>query len=488
MPDIEQGKQEVRAIELIEPSESKGEMATVIVPADVQARIRRKFDKKMLSIVCLLYVLSYLDRGNIGNAKTAGIMKDLHLSNNDWVWVLQTFYICYVLFEWTQLFWKILPAHIYVAALCFLWGAAAMLSGVSHNKAGLMTARAFLGFFEAAFGAGAPYFLSLFYQRRELGKRVAVLTGMSPLANCFASSLAYGLLHARTSIAGWRLLFLVEGAPTVLCAALVYFRLPDSPETASFLTEEEKVQSRQRLQTLDRTAKSKVSWTQVFAGLKDYQNWVHAMIHFCCNYSFAALSNFLPTIVRDMGYSSVNAQGLTAPAYFCAFVCCLFAAWASDRWGKRGWFVAGFATMGTVGYMMLATIQDESKTGPRYAAIYFATCGIFPALALNITWLLNNQGGDSKKGAGLGILATFGQCSSFVSSTLFPSTDGPFYVRGCAVGCAFTGLIVILSLGLHFKLEHENRKRDSLYGKVGEDVRVDVTDGGDQNVNFRYLT
>lgn len=74
----------------------------------------------MLSIVCLLYVLSYLDRGNIGNAKTAGILKDLHLSDNDWVWVLQVYYISYVLFEWTQLFWKILPAHVYVAALCFL--------------------------------------------------------------------------------------------------------------------------------------------------------------------------------------------------------------------------------------------------------------------------------------------------------------------------------------------------------------------------------
>jgi MFS family permease len=84
-----------------------------------------------------------------------------------------------------------------------------MLSGVSHNKAGLMAARAFLGLFEAAFGAGAPYFLSLFYQRRELGKRVAMLTGMSPLANCFASSLAYGILHIRASIAGWRLLFLI---------------------------------------------------------------------------------------------------------------------------------------------------------------------------------------------------------------------------------------------------------------------------------------
>lgn len=210
----------------------------------------------------------------------------------------------------------------------------------------------------------------------------------------------------------------------MLCAILVYLRLPDSPDTARFLTDEEKLQARQRLATVDRTEKSKVSWTQVFAGLTDYQNWVHATIHFCCNYSFAALSNFLPTIVRDMGYSSVNAQGLTAPAYFLAFFCCMFAAWGSDKYGKRGWFVAGFATMGTIGYLMLAAIQDESKTGPRYAAIYFATCGIFPALAINITWLLNNQGGDSKRGAGLGILATFGQCSSFVSSTLFPSRQG----------------------------------------------------------------
>ena len=220
------------------------------------------------------------------------------------------------------------------------------------------------------------------------------------------------------------LIWALEGALTVLCAVLVYCCLPDSPDTAHFLTDEEKLQARQRLATVDRTEKSKVSWTQVFAGLTDYQNWVHATIHFCCNYSFAALSNFLPTIVRDMGYSSVNAQGLTAPAYFLAFLCCMFAAWGSDRFGKRGWFVAGFATMGTVGYLMLAAIQDETKTGPHYAAIYLATCGIFPALAINITWLLNNQGGDSKRGAGLGILATFGQCSSFVSSTLFPSRDG----------------------------------------------------------------
>lgn len=61
-------------------------------------------------------------------------------------------------------------------------------------------------------------------------------------------------------------------------------------------------------------------------------------------------------------------------------------------------------------------------------------------------------------------------------------------MKGSAVGCALTGLIVLLALALHFKLEHENKKRDRLYGKAEENVRIDVTDGGDQNHAFRYMT
>lgn len=83
-------------------------------------KIGIQFDRHMLPIVCILYVLSYLDRGNIGNAKTAGIQEELSLDDQDWTWILQGFYISYVLFEWTQLFWKLFPAHIYIAILCFL--------------------------------------------------------------------------------------------------------------------------------------------------------------------------------------------------------------------------------------------------------------------------------------------------------------------------------------------------------------------------------
>ncbi|GME39302.1 putative permease of the major facilitator superfamily [Neofusicoccum parvum] len=486
MGDIDIEK-EVKASEATKIEDVETSKQRIEVTASQQAYIRRKFDRRVLPIVCILYVLSYLDRGNIGNAKASGADVDLGLNSAQWSWVLNAFYICYVLMEWTTVLWKILPAHIFIATLCALWGVAAMCSGATHNMAGLIVCRCLLGIFEAAFGAGAPYFLSLFYQRRELGLRVSLLLGMSPLANTFASSLAYGITHIKNSIEPWRLLLLIEGAPTVLFAPVVFFCLPDHPSMAKFLTEDEKTQAVERMQTVDHTAKSKLKWSQVTAGLTDYKPYVHTLMHFCCNYSFAGLSNFLPTIVRDMGYSSVNAQGLTAPAYFVAFLLCVAAAYMSDRYGKRGFIVAGFAAVGAAGYLVLVVVRDEQRTGPRYAGIWLAACGVFPALSINITWLLNNQGGDSKRGAGLAVLAVFGQCSSFLSSSVFPEEDGPFYTKGCAIGCAFTGLVVVLALGLHWALERENARRDRLYGEVADDVRVDVTNGGDSR-DFRYLT
>ncbi|KAJ5184262.1 hypothetical protein N7492_001878 [Penicillium capsulatum] len=460
----------------------------VVIPQSRQAAIRKKFDRRVLPIVCILYILSYLDRGNIGNAKTAGLDKDLQLTDNQWSWVLYAFYICYIVFEWTTVMWKILPAHSYIAVLCICWGAAAMCSGAVHNFAQLITCRSLLGVFESVFGCGAPYFLSLFYQRRELGVRLSFLLGMSPVANCFASALAYGITHIKGSLEPWRYLFIIEGAPTVLFAVVVFFFLPDSPGTAKFLDEVEQTEAVERLHTVDRTAKHRLEWRQVLSGLGDYKNYVHMVIHFCCNYSFAGLSNFLPTILQAMGYTSINAQGLAAPPYLVSFLCCVAAAFVSDRWGNRSFVMIFFSLLGTAGYLILTCVQDETQTGARYAGIWLATCGIFPALALNVTWLLNNQGGESKKGVGMAILAIFGQCSSLISSSVFPDTAAPLYMTGCAIGSALTGLIAILALGLHLTLSRENARRDRVYGLVRPEERVDVTDGGDMHPSFRYLT
>lgn len=101
-----------------------------------------------------------------------------------------------------------------------------MSAGAAHNMAGLVAARCILGVLEAGFGAGAPYYLSIFYQRKELGLRVALLTGMSPLANCFAASLAYGITHIKGSLEPWRLLFIIGKLrlPLIIKPVLTVFR------------------------------------------------------------------------------------------------------------------------------------------------------------------------------------------------------------------------------------------------------------------------
>ncbi|EEU43561.1 uncharacterized protein NECHADRAFT_82961 [Fusarium vanettenii 77-13-4] len=479
------------AVSHSERRDSKGAGDTaILVPEKLSTHIRRKFDRHVMPLVCVLYVLSYLDRGNIGNAKTAGAQDDLGLSDSQWAWVLNSFYICYTLFEWTTLLWKLLPAHLYISTLCLLWGVVATCTGTVKNMAGLCACRAALGILEAAFGAGAPYFLSLFYQRRELGLRVSILIGMSPLANCFAASLAYGIAQINASLEPWRLILLlaIEGAPAIIVAPFVYFSLADSAQKAKFLTEDEKEAATARLGTRDTTEKTKLNWKQVTAGLSDYQPYVHALIHFCCNYSFAGLANFLPTIVQALGYSSIKAQGLTTPPYAAAFILCIAAAFFSDKFGHRGFVIAGCSAMAGIGYLLLAIVEDTTRMNIRYLGIWFAVMGVFPSLTLNITWLLNNQGGETKRGIGIAVIAILGQCSSFLSSAMYPKKDAPFFVRGCAIGCALTFMITILSLGLHFKLDHENRKRDREFGPVEDHEQLDVTLMGDKHPKFRYLT
>ena len=109
-----------------------------------------------------------------------------------------------------------------------------------------MSLRFLLGAAEAGFGPSIPYFLSFFYLRNELGFRCGIFLAAAPLASTFAGALAYGITSGHSKLANWRLLFLVEGIPTLLMVPLTFFFLPDSPAKARFLTEDEKVIARAR--------------------------------------------------------------------------------------------------------------------------------------------------------------------------------------------------------------------------------------------------
>lgn len=188
-------------------------------------------------------------------------------------------------------------------------------------------------------------------------------------------------------------------------------------------------------------------------------------MYFSCNVSFSSLPVFLPTILRDMGFTSVNAQGLTAPPYFLAFIFSILTTWLADRSQQRGLMIVLFSIIGAVGYVMLATC---TSVGVRYAGVFLAAAGVFPCIGNILPWVLNNQGSDSARGMGIVILNIIGQCGPFLGTNIFPSSDSPRYVKGQSICAAFMFFTTLLALCLRTLLVWENKQLDKKYGSKAE--------------------
>ncbi|KAL5623772.1 hypothetical protein FOBRF1_003022 [Fusarium oxysporum] len=446
----------------------------------------RKLDWCLIPLVGSLYLVSYIDRGNIGNAYTAGMGQAWGITSNDYSWIVTAYYIAYICFHWLILVWKFMPLPLWTFCMAFGWGTASILQAATHNFAGIVALRVLIGAFEAGFVPAVALYLTFFYHRREMGLRYGLFISFSPLANCFASALAYGIVQAKTKIHNWQLLFIVEGIPTLFLALVALYYLPASPAQCRFLTaRQNEIISQRAIKGRGEDTERKLNFAQVFSAFYDYKNYMQAFIIFCLNTAFGSLPAYLPTILKDMGYTSVHAQGLSACPYIAAFVFCVGMSMLSDRVGQRGIFVFVFCCVGAVGYILLAVIHT---TAIRYFATFLVCAGVFPAVALTFTWVTDNQGSSSKRGAGLAIFGMFGQCGPILGARLFPKSQGPYYFKGMWVCAGVLLAASLMALALSACLRLQNRHRDRVHGKSDTDhVPADIAEKGDSHPLYRYV-
>ncbi|KAI9821665.1 MAG: hypothetical protein M1827_002246 [Pycnora praestabilis] len=465
---------------------------------DEERAVVKKFDRKLVLFMALLYMLSFLDRSNIGNAKIAGLSRDLHLSSSQYEWLLTAFYITYILFEWMALLYRLIPPHIYISICVASWGVLASLQSVTTSFPFLVILRALLGVGEAAFGPGLPFYLSFFYKREELALRTGLFISAAPLSISFASSLAWVItkLGSHTPMAPWRLLFLIEGFPSVIVAVFVWMYVPDSPGTAVYLTRREKKVAKLRLRNEKQFEgsgdnKRGLKLKEILQTLADPKCYLTALMFFSCNVAFSSLPVFLPTIINDMGYSSVRSQALSAPPYLIAFFVVILTAFLSDRYRSRSTFVCFHALLGAAGYTLVALAgRFEWGTGWRYAGVYPATAGFFSAITIIITWTINNQDSDSKKGMGITLLNLIGQCGPLLGTRLYPDSDKPYYVKGMSICAGFMLFVFVLSLVLRFSLSRENRHRDIASLSVNDEDQEGLVGkgrAGREMEQFRFM-
>lgn len=208
-----------------------------------ESRLRLKIDLYIIPTVALLYLFCFIDRANIGNARLAGLEKDLGLSGYDYNTVLSVFYVSYIVFEipsnicckWLGPGW-----FIPIISLCF--GIVSIGTAFVHNIHAICGVRFLLGIFEAGMLPGIAYYMSRWYRRSELAFRLSLYIVMSPLAGAFGGLLASAILTLDSfgSLTRWRMIFAIEGIVTCCLALISFMTLTDRPETARWLTQEEK--------------------------------------------------------------------------------------------------------------------------------------------------------------------------------------------------------------------------------------------------------
>jgi hypothetical protein len=117
--DLEKNFEDVQ-LEARQASVDNGGSASYIDPV-IEKRVVRKIDWHLVPLLMALYLLAFLDRSNIGNAKIAGMAKALDLTPDRYSWLLTIFYISYILFQFQVLGWKRFQPRIWASWAIFGW-------------------------------------------------------------------------------------------------------------------------------------------------------------------------------------------------------------------------------------------------------------------------------------------------------------------------------------------------------------------------------
>ncbi|EMD93819.1 hypothetical protein COCC4DRAFT_180054 [Bipolaris maydis ATCC 48331] len=446
-----------------------------------EARLRLKIDLYIIPTVALLYLFCFIDRANIGNARLAGLEKDLHLKGHDYNSVLSVFYISYIIFEipsnmackWMGPGW-----FIPIISLCF--GAVSIATGFVHTKAQVSAVRFILGMFEAGMLPGIAYYLSRWYRRSELAFRLSLYIVMAPLAGAFGGLLASAILTLDKfgSLTRWRMIFVIEGIVTCGLSIIAFFTLTDRPETARWLTPEEKELAIARVKSErlgQKEVLDKVDKKKFMRGIFNPVVLTTAFIFLLDNITVQGLAFFAPTIVRTIyPKSSVVSQQLhTVPPYIVGAFFTVLLPFLSGRFDRRMIFFIIGAPFMMVGYIMFLASKDGQV---RYGATFLIASGAFSFGALCNAQASANVVSDTARASAIGTVVMLGNIGGLISTWSFLPTDAPNYPIGNGLNLATSSVILISSIVLLFWMKQSNNKRKNvdaeaeLAGKSPEEI------------------
>ncbi|MGS0896985.1 MFS transporter [Burkholderia stagnalis] len=407
----------------------------------------RKVAWRLMPLLLFCYLVSYLDRVNVGFAKLQ-MAGDLGLSDAAYGLGAGIFFFGYFIFEVpSNLILHRIGARIWIARIMVTWGAVSALTMFVKTPAAFYAMRFLLGAAEAGFFPGVILYLTYWYPAHRRGRMTTVFMTAVALSGVVGGPISGYILKAFDGLNGWhgwQWLYLLEGLPSILAGVLVYALLDDRIDQANWLSAEERELLARNVDA-EEAVKSHLSLGAVLANPRV---WLMCAIYFSFVIGLYGVGFWLPTLIHATGVADPLTIGLlsTVP-YALAVIAMIAIARSSDRRGERRWHLAVPGAMGTIGLVL--AVGWAHQTGLAIAALTLATMGILTAIPL--FWSLPTAFlGGTAAAAGIAMINSIGNLAGFLGPYLMgllkqatASNDAGLYMMA---GCMALGGLLALSL------------------------------------------
>ncbi|PCG92978.1 Major facilitator superfamily domain, general substrate transporter [Penicillium occitanis (nom. inval.)] len=458
----------------IETLSDKDEVRRRLMPESLQGlpseelealnkKLVRKLDFFILPVIGILYILNYIDRQNLSAAKLQGITEDLHMTTQQFATAVSILFVGYLPFQIPSnlIISKISRPGMYICIAVSIWGAISAATAAVKTYSQLLAVRAILGVAEAVFFPGAIYYLSAWYTKRELGKRIAGLYIAQQVGNAFGGLFAAGImqLDGTHGIRGWQWLFIIEGSATVGIGIVCACIMPEFPHNSRMLTPLQRDLAVWRIESEAGTVEAE-EWKNTFSTVLQALSDPKLLLMIFCNMLSQAqgsIANYFPTLVKSLNYSSTISLLLTAPPYILAGIVYYGIMYWSDRRNTCYPLIVGCISIAITMYIIpMAT----TNVGARYFSMMilpFASVG--PQLLLYKTINVHLARPISKRAVASALVNAIGGTSNIWASYLYYQAPHFYAAFGTLMGCAF--LFVATITFYRWLVLRENRRLES---------------------------
>ncbi|KAJ7141322.1 MFS transporter [Mycena epipterygia] len=445
----------------------------VIVTAEENDRILRKTDMWLLPIMLGIYFLQQLDKSTLSYASVFSLVKDTHLVGYQYSALGSIVYAAQLIWQPVSSFFLVrLPVGRWLAFNILAWGITLSCMTTARNFSTLITARFFLGLFEATVAPTFVTITAMWWRRREQTQRTTFWYSMNGLTTVIGSILSFGLGHIHSpALKPYQIIFLFTGLLTVVFSVVVYLVLPDSPTTARFLTHEEKILAVERLRANNTGTETKTwKWEQVRECLLDPKTYAWFSMLFLISIPSGGISTFGPLIIQSFGYNQLNTILLQMPFGAVQIVATLAGGYAATRWKLKAPVLLALTLPPIAGAAALLKIpRGAAHKGALLGAYYIVS--FYPGISpLIYTWSSQNTAGHTKKTLTTGILFVGQSAGNILGPFLYTTAQAPLYKRGLTSSLACFAALASVFMATAAYLALLNRRqvaRRTAMGKTG---------------------